>query len=247
MLQPSDKYGYFCIARWQAWAPGVAGAEAWRRWLPEGACPDREAQPDVSYLPSLLRRRLDRSGRMALSTAWPCTQVLDSVQSVFASRHGALSRTLELLTNLAEREPLSPTTFSLSVHNSNLGLFSIARSDRGAATAMAAGADSLGLALLEGANLIAEGAPQVLVCYSDDLAPTPYDGFAVEDASHRPYAVSLLLTPPGDAPLTCRLAHGDAAATETPEAALMRFLVEDAETSVIGVDQPWRLERHHAH
>jgi len=246
MLQPSDNTGYFGIARWQAWAPGVVDVEAWRNWLPEGACPDPQAQPDVSYLPSLLRRRLDRSGRMALSTAWPCAEGLDSVQSVFASRHGALSRTLELLSNLAEHEPLSPTTFSLSVHNSNLGLFSIARSDRGAATALAAGADSLGMALLEGANLIAEGATQVLVCYSDDLAPPPYDSFPVEDASHRPFAVSLLLTPPDAAPLACRLAHSDAGATETPEAALMRFLVDGAETSVIGVDQPWRLERRHA-
>jgi len=52
---------------------------------------------------------------------------------------------------------LSPTLFSLSVHNSVAGLFSIARGDRGAATAMAAGLDSLGLSILEGANMIAGG------------------------------------------------------------------------------------------
>jgi hypothetical protein len=103
------------------------------------------------------------------------------------------------------------------------------------------------MALLEGAILVAEGAPQVLICYSDDLALSPYDGFPVEDASHHPFAVSLLLTPPSDAPLICRLAHSDIDASEAPEAALMRFLVDGAETSVIGVDQPWRLERRSAH
>jgi hypothetical protein len=126
MLQAYDNKGYFGIARWQAWAPGVVGPQDWRDWLPEGHCPDPTALPDVSYLPSLLRRRLDRSGRMAMSTAWPCAEGLDSVQSVFACRHGALGRTVELLTNLSREEPLSPTSFSLSVHNSTLGLFSIA-------------------------------------------------------------------------------------------------------------------------
>jgi hypothetical protein len=184
---------------------------------------------------------------MALSTAWPCTEGLASVQSVFACRHGALDRTLELLVHLADREVLSPTTFSLSVHNSTAGLFSIARSDRGAATAMAAGSDSLGMALLEGANLVAEGASHVLVCYSDDVMPAPYSSFDVEDASHRPFAVSLLLTAPGDTH-AYRLSRSEDAGSETPEAALMRFLLDETPASVIGVDQPWRLERRaHVH
>lgn len=198
----------------------------------------------MSYLPSLLRRRLDRCGRMALSTAWPCTEGVPSVQSVFASRHGGLERTVELLDALNHAEALSPTSFSLSVHNSAAGLFSIARADRGAATAMAAGQDSLGMSLLEGANLIAAGASHVLVCYADDRLPAPYAD-AMQDDSHHPFAVSLLLTQPGAAPLSGRLTRSDAEAADAPEAALMRFLL-DAEDSVIGVDQPWRLERAHA-
>src|SRR5579885_2115193 len=171
MPQASDNTGVFGIARWQAWAPGVTGPAAWRTWLPHGHCPDPDALPDVSYLPSLLRRRLDRCGRMAVSTAWPCSEGLGSVQSVFASRHGALERTVELLYALSRAETLSPTSFSLSVHNSTVGLFSIARSDRSATTSMAAGEDSLGMSLMEGANLIAAGASHVLVCYADDKLP----------------------------------------------------------------------------
>ena len=244
MLQASDNTGVFGIARWQAWAPGVADPAAWRAWLPAGECPDPGALPDVSYLPGLLRRRLDRCGRMALATAWPCSEGVESVQSVFASRHGTLERTVELLDAINRAEALSPTSFSLSVHNSNAGLFSIARSDRGASTAMAAGEDSLGLGLLEGANLIAAGARYVLVCYADDTMPAPYAG-AVPESSHHPFAVSLLLTQPGETALNGRLARSDADAMEAPEAALMRFLL-DAQDSVIGVDQPWRLERPHA-
>jgi len=244
MPQVSDNTGIFGIARWQAWAPGITEPADWRAWLLDGRRPAPEDLPDVSYLPSLLRRRLDRCGRMALSTAWPCTEGLPSVQSVFASRHGALERTVELLQALSRAETLSPTSFSLSVHNSTVGLFSIARTDRGAATAMAAGEDSLGMSLLEGANLIAAGADHVLVCYADDRLPPPYAG-TVDDSTHHPFAVSLLLTQPGEASLSGRLARSDAEGTEAPEAALMRFLL-DAEDSVIGVDQPWRLERAYA-
>ncbi|HEX4300934.1 MAG TPA: beta-ketoacyl synthase chain length factor [Gammaproteobacteria bacterium] len=245
MPQVSDNTGYFGIARWQAWAPGVTDTAAWQRWLPDGHSPEPEAQPDVSYLPGLLRRRLDRPGRMALSTAWPCAEGLDSVPCVFASRHGVLARTLELLTALAQDEPLSPTSFSLSVHNSNAGLFSIARGDRAAATAIAAGRDSLGMSLLEGANLIAEGADQVLVCYADDDAPAQYSPFVQEDASHRPFAVSLLLTQAADPAQRCRLSPSEETPHETPEAALMRLLLDKSDSTIVGVDQPWRLERAH--
>ncbi|HSC47624.1 MAG TPA: beta-ketoacyl synthase chain length factor, partial [Gammaproteobacteria bacterium] len=198
---------------------------------------------DVSFLPALLRRRLDRHGRMALHTAWSCLEGIPSVQFVFASRHGDLDRTLELLTGLASQETLSPTVFSLSVHNSAAGLLSIARGDRGAATAMSAGPDTLGMGLLEGASLIAEGAERVLVCYADDAVPAAFQPYVAEHSAYQPFSISLLLTPPADAALQCRLVRETAAPAQAPEAALMHFLVEETAAEVIGVDQPWRLER----
>lgn len=191
----------------------------------------------------MLRRRLDRHGRMAMHTAWSCAEGLDSVQFVFASRHGDLDRTLELLTALGNKDMLSPTSFSLSVHNSTAGLFSIARGDRAAATAMAAGADTLGLCLLEGANMIAEGASHVLVCYADDAPPAPYRPYLEEESARLPFSISLLLTQAGDADLNCRLARHTGDAREAPETALMRFLIEGSADSVIGVEQTWRLEK----
>jgi len=240
----ADNTEYFGVSRWQAWAPGVSDPAGWRAWLKDEGEADPEALPDVSQLPPLLRRRLDRCGRMALHTAWPCAAGLTSVQSVFASRHGALSRTLELLDALARQETVSPASFSLSVHNSTAGLFSIARGDRGAATAMAAGADTLAMSLLEGANLVAEGAENVLVCYADDTLPPPYDSFVSGVNAHHPFAVSLLLTSAEDAPLRCRLTRADTASDEAPEAALMRFLL-DEDDATLGAEQAWRLERAH--
>lgn len=196
----------------------------------------------------MLRRRLDRHGRMALATAWPCTEGLSTVPCVFASRHGSLDRTLGLLTALAAGDMLSPTDFSLSVHNSTVGLYSIARGDRAPATAMAAGADSLNMGMIEGANMIAAGAERVLVCYADDVVPEAYRPYIASEPAHTPFSVSLLLTPASDAPLRCRLARHEGEAAEPPESALMRFLTDGTQVSVLGVHQPWRLERsRHAH
>ncbi|MGH8369742.1 MAG: beta-ketoacyl synthase chain length factor, partial [Gammaproteobacteria bacterium] len=235
--QQTDYTEFFGIARWRAWAPGISDSQDWSAWINGRLAPAPDDQPDVSYLPGLLRRRLDRHGRMALHTAWPCAEGLDSVQLVFASRHGALHRTVDMLTALAKDEVLSPTLFSLAVHNSTAGLFSIARGDRGAATAMAAGLDSLALAILEGANMVAEGVANVVVTYTDDLAPEPYREHIADPAS-LPFAVSLLLTSATDAVLRCRLGRDTGPTPEqAPETALMQFLSEAAAQVVLGAGQ----------
>lgn len=191
----------------------------------------------------MLRRRLDRLGRMALYTAWPCLEDVDNATFVFASRHGALPRTLELLVALANGEALSPTLFSTSVHNGTAGLYAIARGDRSPATAIGAGQDTLGMGLLEGVNLIAAGTSRVLLCYADDSLPPPYEIAPGSDGARPPFAISLLLEPAAGSTEGCRLIPETAAAHEVPEAALLRFLVEHTERAVIGVNQHWCLQR----
>jgi Beta-ketoacyl synthase, N-terminal domain len=246
-IQPSDFSGYFSITRWQAWTPGIKQAEDWQAWLSGELPPLPDEQPDVSYLPGLLRRRLDRFGRMALTTAWPCAQGLDAVRYVFASRHGALNRTVELLVALADNNLLSPTMFTLSVHNSVPGLFAIARGDRSPATAMAAGADTLGLSILEAASMIAESGAPVLLTYADDALPDPFRGL-VSETGVRPFAISLLLAAASGEPARCHLeyqAH-PSASEQSQEHSLIQFLSEEVDRIELGVHQKWRLERDHA-
>jgi hypothetical protein len=161
---------------WEAWAPGLPDKEAWRAWAAGGAgLRDDGSSPAVEAMAPALRRRAGRNDRLGLETAWRLAPQGAPVVSVFGSRHGQVARSAVLLEALAQGTPLSPMDFSLSVHNACAGLFSIARQDRSASSAVAAGGEELASAMLEAAGLLAEGAESVLLSVHDELPPALYD------------------------------------------------------------------------
>ena len=119
----------------------------------------------------MVRRRLSTLSRVALKVAHDCAADRPNVRIVFASRHGELRRTTDILRNISAGEPVSPTSFSLSVLNAMTGVFGIARGDRTAASAMSAGAETLGYALLEAhAQYATDASTPVLIVYADEPA-----------------------------------------------------------------------------
>lgn len=156
----------FRIEQWRAWAPGLDNAADWHAWQQAPFAPqDGGEQPDVGFFRPCSAAAWSRLARMAFHVAWPLADAAGPLPLVFASRHGeTFSRTLAILSDLAHDEPLSPTQFSLSVHNAIIGLWSIQRGDTSEMTALAAeGGDGLEQALLEAATLLGEGAPGVLL------------------------------------------------------------------------------------
>lgn len=183
----------FSIDQWRAWAPGIDSAEDWARWSDAPWLPDcPEAQPDVAFLPAMQRRRLSRLARMTFAVAWPLAEGRAPMPLVFVSRHGETPRNFELLSDLAREQALSPTQFSLSVHNAIIGLWSIMRSDPSEMTALAATRDGLEQGMLEASLLLAEGHPQVLLVVAEDAQPEPYRPW-IDDAPF-PHALALRLT-----------------------------------------------------
>jgi hypothetical protein len=198
----------FNIAQWRAWAPGLVSADDWLRWshAPQSlACDD--AAPDVSFLPAMQRRRLGRLARMAFSVGWPLAEGREPLPLVFVCRHGETPRTFDILSELATGQPLSPTQFSLSVHNAVIGLWSILRGSTAEMTALAAAGDGLEQGVLEAASLLAEGMPAVLLIVAEELPATAYSSW-ISDVPF-PYAVGLLLTPGDDWQLTAGQANAE--------------------------------------
>jgi hypothetical protein len=215
------------VARWSAW-PREQGAEA----------------PDVRFVDASLRRRLGPLARMMLHVASACAQDIPDLRLVFASQHGELSYTIALLRALAAGEPLSPTAFGLSVHNAAAGLFATLRGDRAESTALAAGEETLGQALLESyCQFAVDPRKPVLMVYGDQPLPHEYRQFG---AAHHPSqaqgrAVAVLLS--SDASRRTAVSAEDAgdvaASGEAQAESLIRHLQEGHPGRWIGTGKAW--------
>lgn len=171
----------FTIAEWAAWAPGLETAEAWQAWALKPFVPVGDGTPALGEVPAMQRRRIDRLGRMAIQTAYWCQRAeAEGIPFVFASRHGDVACSVQLLEALSRRESLSPTSFGLSVHNAIAALYSIVRGERGNYLALAAGRATPETALVEAAGLLGDGAPEVLVVIYDAALPEVYADFRDE-------------------------------------------------------------------
>lgn len=217
----------FDIDQWQAWAPGRTCHADWLRWTQaDDWRSDPEAQPDVAFLPAMQRRRLSRLARMVFAVATPLAENQPPMPLVYASRHGETTRNFALLSDLANEQPLSPTQFSLSVHNAIVGLWSILQGDPSEMTALAAEGDGLEHAVLEAALLLNEGAPAVLLVIAEELPPEAYRPW-IEDGCI-PYALALRLTAGDSWQLQLQAADETAPQKPQPHALeLIRSLLSD--------------------
>ena len=217
----------FNIAAWRAWAPGLDNVADWQAWSQQPhAVAASDASPDVSFLPAMQRRRLSRLARMAFSVGWPLAQGHEALPLVFVSRHGETPRTFDILSELAADQPLSPTQFSLSVHNAVIGLWSIMRGETSEMTALAAAGDGLEHGLIEACALLNEGAPAVLLVITEEQPPPAYAHW-IDDVPF-PYAIGLLLTPGGQWQVSLATGTSDAAKAPWPHALnLLRQLLDE--------------------
>lgn len=182
----------FRVEQWRAWAPGLDSPQAWRAWAHAPAVvPDQQEQPACSFLPAMQRRRLSRLARMTMEVASPLCADDEQLPFVFASRHGETTRTFALLGDVTDEQPLSPTQFGLSVHNSIAGQWSILRGQRGESVAIAGEADTFEHGMLEAAALLVAGAPTALLVIAEEAPPPAYDQW-ISDVPFS-YAVALRL------------------------------------------------------
>jgi len=244
----------FSVIGWSAWAPGLTQPQDWLDWANDHApLPAGEGAPALADVPAVMRRRIDRLGRMAITAADACDIAADreAIPLVFVSRHGDVAGSVDLLRALGRSEGLSPTAFSLSVHNAVGALYSIVRKRRGNYLALAAGAASVENACVEAAGLLADGAPEVLVVCYDGPLPEVYQDFAEEAASQ--FAWCWRMAPLGEAGERLSLSweedfkpadHGGM--EPLPHGlAVHRFLLQGAAQLDATLDgQHWRWRRH---
>lgn len=173
---------HFDLTQWIAWAPG--------RHTPSG----EHAMPVLDFLPAMQRRRLSPLARICFHICWQMMAPEQTCGLVFCSRHGETQRTLDMLHNIIEREPVSPTAFSHSVHNAIPALLSIARNDISEQVTLAQqGQDGLAAAFLEASMMLESGSvEQVVILCCDEPLPELFRRFEPHAVNY-PWATAFRL------------------------------------------------------
>jgi hypothetical protein len=181
----------FKIESWAALAPTLDSHNDWIGWLqtPHPLSPTFDSL-SLKQVPPLLRRRFNTLGKCAMSTLLTLLNNSDRLPSVFASRHGDTALTLSLLENMGKKQAMSPTDFSLAVHNAVGGLYTIARQDTSAVTAIASMEGLITHALIEAIGQLNDS-PRVLCVIYDAPLPPLYQASCPSESF--PYSIALIL------------------------------------------------------
>ena len=182
----------FQIESWAAMAPGLETKEAWQHWLKQ---PEELAESmgkvALKAVPPMLRRRFGGLGKCAMAAALQVLSDDEPISGIFSSRHGDTALTLSLLEEMGRDEPMSPTNFSLAVHNAVSGLFSIVRKDTSMVTSLAAMEGLVLHTILEAVGQL-QVSDRVLCVIYDAPLPELYRRYCEDN--YFPYAIAVILS-----------------------------------------------------
>jgi hypothetical protein len=162
----------FYLKDWSGWLPGVETKDEWQQWAIDGSVGEARKIQLPSISPTI-RRRLSPLGKMVFSCALKVIDLNEKIPVVFSSRYGEICRSEALLEDVYKENPLSPNTFSMSVHNGSVGLLSIVGKNHSAMTAIAASDNSFEAALIEAySQLKTQQADSILVLIGEEIPDT---------------------------------------------------------------------------
>jgi len=178
----------FILHKWAVWPPLQPDAEQ-----------DLAIQKELlASVPKMLRRRLSPLARIVFCAANQCIDEHMAVPTVFSSTHGELAKSLSMIEMLEAGEEISPTTFSLSVHNAIAGLFSMAWKNKLQCTVVAPGEEGLAAAFIEALGLLQEGAEQVLLVFYDEPLVDFYPSAPFKLSTDESRALALRISKSGE-------------------------------------------------
>lgn len=159
------------------WVNGLNEKQELVEAVKEKKFPSIFEPPKPAYYPKGQLRRLSPFSRLVLSTLDIGSLVSRQLPLVFASRHGDLANTVELIKYAANFEPLSPTKFALAVHNSTPGLFGIATQNTAPTTSISAGSNTVEHGLIEATLQASQEQQDIVYCYCDFPLPQEYSSY----------------------------------------------------------------------
>jgi hypothetical protein len=228
----------FIIQKWAVWPPSQD----------EGKPEPESQQSLLAKVPKMLKRRLSPLARTVFCAAHQCIGDPTALPVVFSSSHGELAKTFDLMELLEAGEEISPTVFSLSVHNAIAGLFSMAWGNKLQSTVIAPGEEGMAPAFIEALGLLEEGAEQVLLVFYDEPLVAFYPTAPYKVSTDQRCALALLIGSTGQG-LPLRLVSSPLAGDDGEQPwqlpAFIRFLADPGLSLTLGTPRhSWRWEKH---
>lgn len=183
----------FNIKGWRVVTDKVISPEDWQKgeqyWQAEAKNWDDFA-PKLAFLPPLKRRRLSESARLFFEASWDLVENEPNIPTILASSNGEINRNFALWQSLLQEGDVSPTSFSLSVHNAIVGQWSELRQVKTETTAIMAQKDNLEVAIVEAFLQLNDGHEQVLVVITE----LPLDeNYNAQPVIRQPFGYALAL------------------------------------------------------
>jgi hypothetical protein len=219
----------FVVQKWNVWTPGMD----WRQDI----APAQQTAAIPATVPKILQRRLSPLARAVFNAADGCFDGDKILPIVFSSAHGETNKSLEMLKGIQKGEEVSPTAFSLSVHNAISGLFSIAYANHQEITVIAPGQDGIASAFIEALGLLQEHSVEVLIVLYDEPLADFYPSLPFALSAPATCALALRLSLTGDG-LPMRFCRSSAQRDDGEHAlqifSFLKFLVSDDTSLALG-------------
>lgn len=190
MKQPLTVLGFGAVAPYTL-ADGLGGSLGSSATAPPR--PGEMPKLDLALLERTLRRGLSEVTRLFMHAAKlaldDAGREPEHMHVIFASAFGEIATAEALLAEAYEQDGSSPARFRNSVHNTAAGLLSISSKNHLACTAVAAGWETVPMALLEAAAQLASQAETVLLVFAEERVPNALSA----EHRHGPLAAAFVL------------------------------------------------------
>ena len=216
---------HFVIRKWSVW-PQLQKDDG------DDSLTEKEL---LSSIPKMLKRRLSPLAKIVFCAASQCLDQKQTIPTIFSSTHGELAKSFKMMELIEQGEDISPTAFSLSVHNSIAGLFSMAYKNKSQSTVVAPGEEGIAAAFVEAVGLLAEGQGEVLMVLYDEPLEKFYPSEPFKLTVKSSIAVALHIAKSGTGipvQFSCTSGTGDDGEQPLQVALLIDFLT-GTETSLL--------------
>lgn len=146
-------------------------------------------------IPMMTARRLSMGCRMAVDIGLELIKAHDDIDAViYSSATGEEEHNYKVLESAAKGVDCSPTDFSMSVHNTAVGNFTILSKKKIPSSSVSAGTDSFLMALTDAYVMLSSGYKKILVVDYNVSIPPFFKNYLKKDFPDYPYSVGLVVS-----------------------------------------------------